>query len=77
VAPPASSVPAKPGVRGRIDARRFAGAELHYEIVLDGGLLVWVEAGAAARHLTVGDEVLLLMRPIETVGFSAGGDRVA
>ncbi len=72
-----AAVPATPGVRGRIDARRFAGAELHYEIVLDDGLRVWVEAGAAARHLTVGDEVVLLMRPIETVAFAAGGDRVA
>ena len=71
------AAPGVPGVRGRIDARRFAGAELHYEIVLDDALRIWVEAGAAARHLTVGDEVLLLMRPIETVGFSAGGDRVA
>jgi iron(III) transport system ATP-binding protein len=72
-----TGVPASfPGVRGRIDARRFAGAELHYEIVLGDDLRVWVEAGAAARHLTVGDEVGLLMRPIETVGFSTGGDRI-
>jgi len=73
----ADSTPAVAGVRGRIDARRFAGAELHYEIVLDDALRIWVEAGAAARNLTVGDEVVLLLRPIETVGFSAGGDRVA
>jgi iron(III) transport system ATP-binding protein len=61
--------------RGRIAARRFAGAELHYEVSIAGGLRVWVEAGAAARHLTVGDEVLLAMRPVETVGFVTGGER--
>jgi iron(III) transport system ATP-binding protein len=66
-----------PPVRGRIVARRFAGAELHYEIALDGPIHVWVEAGSAARHLKLGDEVVLAMRPIETVAFSAGGDRVA
>ena len=71
------AAPARPAARGRIDARRFAGAELHYEIVLDGALRVWVEAGAAARDLTVGDEVVVLLRAIETVGFSAGGDRGA
>ncbi len=62
---------------GRIVARRFAGAELHYQVALDAHLHVWVEAGAAARHLTVGDEVRLAMRPVETVGFATGGDRVA
>ncbi len=74
---PTGPAPDVSGVRGRIDARRFAGAELHYEIVLDDALRIWVEAGAAARNLTVGDEVVLLLRPIETVGFSAGSDRVA
>jgi iron(III) transport system ATP-binding protein len=63
--------------RGRIAARRFAGAELHYEVAIDGGLRVWVEAGAAARHLTVGDDVLLAMRPVETVAFVIGGERTA
>ncbi len=58
--------------RGRIVSRRFAGAELHYEITLPGALQIWVEAGAAARHLTVGDEVRLALRPIETVGFAPG-----
>jgi iron(III) transport system ATP-binding protein len=64
------------GVVGRIVSRRFAGAELHYEVSLEGGLLVWVEAGAAARRLGVGDLVRLLMRPVETVGFvpTAAGD---
>jgi hypothetical protein len=36
-----------------------------------------VEAGAAARHLTVGDRVRLAMRPVETVGFASSADRVA
>jgi iron(III) transport system ATP-binding protein len=57
------------GVVGQIVARRFAGAELHYEVELDGGLRVWVEAGAAARRLAVGDLVRLSMRNVETVGF--------
>ena len=69
--------PTAVGVAGRIAGRRFAGAELHYEIVLDGDLRVWVEAGAAARHLTVGDRVRLAMRPVETVGFASSADRVA
>jgi iron(III) transport system ATP-binding protein len=74
---PTVSAPAAAPARGRIVARRFAGAELHYEVALDAHLYVWVEAGAAARHLTVGDEVRLAMRPVETVGFATGGDRVA
>jgi iron(III) transport system ATP-binding protein len=65
------------GARGRIVARRFAGAELHYAIELPGSIQLWVEAGAAARHLTVGDDVVLALRPIETVGFGPGGDRAA
>jgi iron(III) transport system ATP-binding protein len=59
-------------VRARILARRFAGAELHYEVVLDDGLRLWVEAGPAARLLHVGDRVGLVLRPVETVAFSAG-----
>lgn len=65
-----ASDPGAGGVGGRIAARRFAGAELHYEVVLDDGLRVWVAAGAAARHLTVGDDVRLNMRSVETVGFT-------
>lgn len=60
------------GTRGRIVARRFAGAELHYEVEVQDALSVWVEAGAAARHLTVGGEVTLVMRPVETVAFASG-----
>lgn len=64
------------GVAGRITARRFAGAELHYQVTLDAGLGLWVEAGAAARRLSVGDAVRLAMRPVETVGFSPADDRI-
>jgi iron(III) transport system ATP-binding protein len=58
-------------IRARILARRFAGAELHYEVALDDGLRLWVEAGHAARLLSVGDEVALALRPVETVAFAA------
>ncbi|HEX5829013.1 MAG TPA: ABC transporter ATP-binding protein [Candidatus Limnocylindrales bacterium] len=57
-------------IRARIIARRFAGAELHYEVALVDGLRLWVEAGPAARLLAVGDEVALDLRPVETVAFS-------
>ena len=60
------------GVPARIVARRFAGAELHYEVLLDDGLRLWVEAGPAARLLGVGDPVRLALRPVETVAFGAG-----
>jgi ABC-type Fe3+/spermidine/putrescine transport system ATPase subunit len=59
-------------VRARILARRFAGAELHYEVALDDGLRLWVEAGPAARFLGVGDVVALALRPVETVAFASG-----
>jgi iron(III) transport system ATP-binding protein len=65
------------GGRGRIVGRRFAGAELHYEVALDGGLRLWVEAGAVGRQLTIGVTVNLLLRDIETVAFVATGDRPA
>jgi iron(III) transport system ATP-binding protein len=58
-------------VRARILARRFAGAELHYEVKTDAGLRLWVEAGPSARLLRVGDAVALTLRPVETVAFSA------
>jgi ABC-type Fe3+/spermidine/putrescine transport system ATPase subunit len=67
----AASIAAGSPTRARILARRFAGAELHYEVLLDGGLRLWVEAGHAARLLSVGDEVALGLRPVETVAFAA------
>jgi iron(III) transport system ATP-binding protein len=63
------------GIAARILQRRFAGAELHYEVAVDGGLRLWVEAGQAARRLHVGDGVRISMRPVETVAFTSGGDR--
>lgn len=60
-----------PGRWARILSRRFAGAELHYEVKLDTGLRLWVEAGPAARLLRVGDAVALSLRPVETVAFPA------
>ena len=59
-------------VRARILARRFAGAELHYEVKTEAGLRMWVEAGPSARLLRVGDTVALVLRAVETVAFSAG-----
>ena len=59
-------------VRARILARRFAGAELHYEVKTEAGLRMWVEAGPSARLLRVGDSVALVLRAVETVAFSAG-----
>jgi iron(III) transport system ATP-binding protein len=56
---------------GRIAGRRFAGAELHYEVELATGLRLWVEAGPAARRLGASDEVGLTLRPVETVAFAA------
>jgi iron(III) transport system ATP-binding protein len=60
-------------VRARILARRFAGAELHFEVETDAGLCLWVEAGPAARLLRLGDAVALSLRPVETVAFTGGG----
>lgn len=57
------------GIRARILARRFAGAELHYEVRLDDGLQLWVESGPAARLLRIGDAVTIALRPVETVAF--------
>jgi iron(III) transport system ATP-binding protein len=59
-------------VRARILARRFAGAELHYEVALDDGLRLWVESGPSARLLHVGDRVGLVLRPVESVAFGTG-----
>ena len=59
------------GIRARILARRFAGAELHYEVRLDDGLQLWVESGPAARLLRIGDAVTITLRPVETVAFPA------
>ena len=59
--------------QARIIARRFAGAELHYEVALTDGLRLWVEAGSAARLLAVGDDVALALRPVETVAFTTPG----
>ncbi|MFM2106261.1 MAG: hypothetical protein RL338_1293 [Chloroflexota bacterium] len=64
-------------VAGRIVQRRFAGAELHYEVALDGGPSLWVEAGAAARRLRVGDRVRLALRDVETVAFPPAAERPA
>ena len=58
-------------VKGRIAGRRFAGAELHYEVELATGFRLWVEAGPAARRLGVSDDVGLTLRPVETVAFAA------
>lgn len=85
LAPDASDAPdargpgadAAPGRGGRIVQRRFAGAELHYEIATDDGLSVWVEAGAAARRLRVGDRVRLALRDVETVAFPPATERSA
>ncbi len=80
---PAADVPgigtivAGTGMDGRIVARRFAGAELHYEVALADGLRIWVEAGAAARRLAVGDAVRLAMRAVETVAFGHGAAAAA
>jgi iron(III) transport system ATP-binding protein len=72
VAMPGDDDGAAPAGRGRILARRFAGAELHYEIEMDAGLRLWVEAGPSARLLKVGDDVALSLRHVETVAFSTG-----
>jgi len=69
-----TGAPAGPGVSALIVARRFAGAELHYEVRLEDGLRLWVEAGPAARLLGVGDTVRLSLRPVDTVAFGAGGE---
>jgi iron(III) transport system ATP-binding protein len=69
---PAQARAAVGPVRARILARRFAGAELHYEVKLETGLRLWVEAGPAARLLRVGDAVALSLRPVDTVAFAAG-----
>jgi iron(III) transport system ATP-binding protein len=67
----AASMEVAAPIRARILARRFAGAELHYEVALENGLRLWVEAGHAARLLSVGDDVALGLRAVETVAFSA------
>ena len=56
--------------KGRIVARRFAGSELLFRVVLEGEPLeIWVEAGPRAREFRLGDDVGLALRPIESVAF--------
>ncbi len=61
----------------RIVDRRFAGAEMLFEVQSDDGLRLWCEAGPQVRRLTLGDSVRLALRDVETVAFAMGGQAAA
>ena len=65
-------------LRGRVVARRFAGSELLFLVVLDPGVeQVWVEAGPRAREIRIGDDVRLVLRAVDTVAFPGVAPRRA
>ncbi|CAN5723992.1 ABC transporter ATP-binding protein [soil metagenome] len=53
----------------QVMARRFAGSELLYLLAAPDGEQLWAEAGPQARRLSIGDNVRLTLRDVETVSF--------
>jgi len=66
------------GAGWEVIGRRFSGSEILLEVRATDGDRLWVEAGGRVRHLSLGDQVSVTLREIETVAFGRwlGGQEV-